>query len=412
MHSGLDVLLKDEARLGRLRGRRVALLGHPASMTGVALGFRHALDALRDELGPSLTAAFGPQHGMRGDKQYNMEESATYTDPDAGIPVFSLYGDVRRPTADMLSTFDVLLFDLQDAGWRGYTWVATLLYVLEACAGTGKEVWVLDRPNPAGRPIEGTRLVPGEESFVGVVPIPQRHGLTLGELARYMVAHFRLDVSLEVVPMQGYRPDEGPEFGWPTDMIWVNPSPAIASLNAVRCYPGTVLLEGTNLSEGRGTSTPLEVFGAPGLNVAALLAQMRATAPDVFRGCHARPCFFQPLFDKHTGTLSAGVQVHVDLRGDDPLAFRPYRFISAMLKSMRVVHPEFELWRRFHYEYEPAHRRPIDVINGGPALREWVDDPDATIGDWEDRLRPDEESWAAERAPFLIYGAGPRAAHG
>ena len=306
VRTGLDVLLLDEGRLAQLRGRRVALLGHPASMTGVELGFRHALDALAEKLGRSLTAAFGPQHGMRGDRQYNMDESATYTDPVLGIPVFSLYGEVRRPTAEMLGTFDVLLFDLQDTGWRGYTWVATLLYVLEACAKSGKEVWVLDRPNPAGRPIEGSSLVPGQESFVGVVPIPQRHGLTIGELARYMVAHFSLSLAMRVVPMQGYRPDEGPGFGWPTGTIWVNPSPAVASLNCVRCYAGTVLLEGTTLSEGRGTTTPLEVFGAPDLNVDALLRHMRDTAAEFCRGCHLRPCFFRPFFDKHVGKLCRG----------------------------------------------------------------------------------------------------------
>jgi uncharacterized protein YbbC (DUF1343 family) len=400
---GLDVLLLDETRLQRLRGRRVALLGHPASMTGVALGFRHALDALVGKLGAALTAAFGPQHGMRGDKQYNMDESASYVDAVYGIPVFSLYGEVRRPTAEMLSTFDVVLVDFQDAGWRGYTWVATLLYMLEACARSGKEVWVLDRPNPAGRPIEGSKLIPGQESFVGVVPIPQRHGLTLGELARYMVAHFRLDVAVEVVAMEGYHPEEGPGFGWPSDLIWVNPSPAIASLNCARVYTGTVLLEGTNLSEGRGTTTPLEVFGAPDLNVEALLARMSKTAPELCAACCLRPCFFQPFFDKHTGKLCAGAQIHVDFPDYDPHAFRPYRLVSALLKSMRVVHPDFELWRDFRYEYEPDHRRPIDVINGGPALREWVNDSNATLADWEEALRPDEEAWAAERAPFLSY---------
>jgi uncharacterized protein YbbC (DUF1343 family) len=401
---GLDVLLLDEGRLGRLRGRRVALLGHPASMTGAALGFRHALDALADRLGGGLTAAFGPQHGMRGDKQYNMDESASYTDATHGIPVFSLYGDVRRPTADMLATFDVVLVDLQDAGWRGYTWVATLLYMLEACAGTGKEVWVLDRPNPAGRQIEGTSLVPGQESFVGVVPIPQRHGLTLGELGRYMVAHFGLDVPLEVVAMEGYHPDQAPGFGWPADMVWVNPSPAIASLNCARVYCGTVLLEGTTLSEGRGTTTPLEVFGAPGLNVAALIAHMMTSAPAFCAGCFLRPCFFQPFFDKHTGKLCAGAQIHAEFPGYDPRAFRPYRLISALLKAVRAVHPGLELWRDFAYEYEPGHRRPIDVINGGPALRAWVDDAGATAADWEDALCREEQAWAAARAPFLVYG--------
>ncbi len=372
-------------------------------MTGIGLGFRHALDALAEKLGRDLAAAFGPQHGMRGDKQYNMEESPHYTDPVHGIPVFSLYGEVRRPTAEMLATFDVVLVDLQDTGWRGYTWVATLLYMLEACAGTGKEVWVLDRPNPAGRPIEGTKLVPGEESFVGVVPIPQRHGLTLGELARYMVPHFGLDVTLEVVPIEGYEPDAAPGFGWAPGPIWVNPSPAIANLNCVRCYTGTVLLEGTNLSEGRGTTTPLEVIGAPELNVEAVIGMARQIAPEFCRGCYLRPCFFQPFFDKYRGQLCAGVQIHADFAGYDPYVFKPYRLVSALLKAVRTVHPDFTLWRDFPYEYEPPHRRPIDVINGGPALRAWVDDPGATAADWDQALRRDEDAWAAERAPFLVY---------
>src|SRR5262245_32210884 len=272
MQTGLDRLLGDQRLLDRLRHKRVALLANPASMTGLHLGFEHALDALAARLGRSLAAAFGPQHGMRGDKQYNMEESPDYRDPRHGIPVFSLYGDVRRPTPAMLEHFDVVLVDLQDVGWRGYTYVASLLYMLEACAAAGgREVWVLDRPNPAGRCIEGMRLVPGEESFVGVIPVPQRHGLTLGELARYMVAHFQLDVPLEVIAMEGYAPNAGPGFGWPPDTVWVHPSPAITSLNSVRCFCGTVLLEGTTLSEGRGTTFPLEVVGAHGLPVESLL---------------------------------------------------------------------------------------------------------------------------------------------
>ena len=404
MQTGLDRVLGDADRLARLRGQRVALLANPASMTSVGLGFAHALDALVAMLGKSVSAAFGPQHGMRGDKQYNMEESPTFNDPKHGIPVFSLYGDHRRPTADMLDHFDVVLCDLQDVGWRGYTWVATLLYMLEACAGTGKAVWVLDRPNPAGRVVEGTRLVAGQESFVGVVPVPQRHGLTLGELARYMVAHFGLDVVLEVVPMEGYRPDESPGFGWPSDSVWVNPSPAIANLNCVRCYTGTVLLEGTRLTEGRGTTTPLEVFGAPDLQVDALLAHMRATAAEFCGGCYLRPCFFEPFFNKHTRQLCAGVQIHASFPGYDPNRFRPYRLISAMFKSLRVVQPDFELWHDFPYEYEPLTRRPIDVINGGTSLRDWVDDPRAGMADWDQALRLDEDAWTEERQPFLIYG--------
>lgn len=402
MQTGLDRLLGDQARLERLRNRRVALLGHPASMTSVRLGFQHALDALVTVLGASVSVAFGPQHGMRGDKQYNMEESPTYRDARHGIPVFSLYGDVRRPTDEMLDHFDVVVVDLQDVGWRGYTWVATLLYMLEACARTGKTVWVLDRPNPAGRVVEGRTLVPGEESFVGVVPVPQRHGLTLGEMARYMVDHFALDVALEVVAMEGYAPTEAPGFGWPRDSVWINPSPAIAGLNCVRCYTGTVLLEGTNISEGRGTTTPLEVVGAPGLQVEPLLAHMHATASEFCGGCYLRPCFFEPFFDKYTRQLCAGLQIHADFPGYVPADFRPYRLISALFKSLRAVQPDFELWRDFYYEYEP-NRRPIDVIHGGPSLREWVDDPAASIADWDQALRVDEQAWIDERQPFLIY---------
>ena len=261
---------------------------------------------------------------------------------------------------------------------------------------------MLDRPNPTDRCIEGMKLVPGEESFVGVIPVPQRHGLTLGELARYMVAHFRLDVPLEVIAMEGYAPEAAPGFGWPSDTVWIHPSPAISSLNSARCFCGTVLLEGTTLSEGRGTTFPLEVVGAPGLPVERLLEHLQRSAPEACGGCHLRPCHFEPFFDKYTNELCAGFQIHADFPGYDPRAFRPYRLISALFKSLRAVLPELELWRDFHYEYEP-NRRPIDVIHGGPSLREWVDDPHATYADWEHALRPDEASWREEREPFLLY---------
>ena len=215
--------------------------------------------------------------------------------------------------------------------------------------------------------------------------------------------HFGLHVDLEVVAMEGYLAEEGPGFGWPQDRIWVNPSPAIASLNCVRCYPGTVLLEGTHLSEGRGTTIPLEVFGAPGLQVESLLAHMLETAPEFCGGCYLRPCFFEPFFNKHTRQLCAGVQIHANFPGFDPNRFLPYRLISVMFKSLRAVQPGFELWNDFHYEYEPLTRRPIDVINGGPSLREWVDDPHAGPADWDRILREDEEQWIDERRPFLVY---------
>ena len=253
MKLGIDRLLSDPQLARRLHGRRLALLGHPASVTG---GCEHSLDALMGRPDLRLSAAFGPQHGMRGDKQDNMVETADITDPRHGIPVFSLYGEVRYPTAAMLETFDILLVDLQDIGTRIYTYVTTLAYVLDACAKAGKAVWVLDRPNPAGRPVEGSLLEPGWESFVGAGPLPMRHGLTLGELARWFVARRGLDLELEVVAMDGYAPDASARaIGWPlAELAWVNPSPNAATLNMARCFPGTVLFEGTTLSEGRGTT--------------------------------------------------------------------------------------------------------------------------------------------------------------
>ncbi|HXN79333.1 MAG TPA: DUF1343 domain-containing protein, partial [Steroidobacteraceae bacterium] len=261
MKFGIDRLLEEGALRKPLAGRRVALLAHPASVTR---DLTHSLDALAAVGDMRLTAALGPQHGLRGDKQYNMIESADYVDPVHGIPVFSLYGNVRRPTAQMMDAFDVLLVDLQDLGCRIYTFVTTLRYVLEEAAKHRKAVWILDRPNPAGRPVEGLTLRPGWESFVGAGALPMRHGLTLGELARWFVATLRLDVECQVVPMQGWQPQAAPGYGWPLrGRTWVNPSPNAPNLWMARAYAGSVMLEGTTLSEGRGTTRPLEVLGAP-----------------------------------------------------------------------------------------------------------------------------------------------------
>src|SRR5688572_10039280 len=269
MKFGIDRLLEEPALRKPLAGRRVALLAHPASLTA---GFVHALDALAALPGIKLAAAFGPQHGLRGDKQDNMVESPDFIDPRHRLPVFSLYGEVRRPSAAMMDSFDVLLVDLQDLGCRIYTFITTLRYVLEAAAAHKKTVVVLDRPNPAGRPVEGLLLRDGWESFVGAGPLPMRHGLTLGELARWFVATLRLDVHCEVVEMLGWAPDEAPGYGWPLgSRAWVNPSPNAPNLWMARCYAGTVMLEGTTLSEGRGTTRPLELFGAPELSSSALL---------------------------------------------------------------------------------------------------------------------------------------------
>lgn len=399
MQLGIDRFLASPSLRAPLAGKRVALLGHPASVTSDLV---HSLDAIANLRDIDLTAAFGPQHGMKGDKQDNMIETVDEIDPTYGIPIFSLYGEVRRPTDAMLDTFDVLLVDLQDVGTRIYTFLTTLLYVLEAGAAKSKAIWVLDRPNPAGRPIEGTALIPGHESFVGAAPIPMRHGLTLGEAARYFVDHFDLDVELNVVAMEDYHPDEGPTYGWSESLAWVNPSPNAASLNMTRCFPGTVVLEGTTLSEGRGTTIPLEVVGAPDIDRDAILRTMNELAPLWLLGAHLRPCAFEPTFHKHRGKLNHGVQIHTDWRGYKHTVFQPYRVISLFLKATRLVHPDYPIWRRHPYEYT-GDRLPVDVIDGGPLLREWVDDPAATVADREARMLVDELAWLEQRHAYLLY---------
>jgi len=397
---GIDRLIDEAPLRGPLRGRRVALLAHPASVTAA---LTHSLDALAALPDLRLTAAFGPQHGLRGDKQDNMIESPDYTDPVHGMPVFSLYGQVRRPTAAMLEPFDVLLVDLQDLGCRIYTFITTLLYVLEAAAATGKAVWVLDRPNPAGRPIEGLRLRPGWESFVGAGPLPMRHGLTMGELARWFIATRGLDLDCQVVTMQGWTPEAGPGHGWPLgERNWINPSPNAPNLWMTRCYAGTVMVEGTTLSEGRGTTRPLELFGAPDLDANAIIARMHALAPEWLAGCRLRACWFEPTFHKHAGQLCAGVQIHVEDAAYDHAAFRPWRLVALAFKAIRGLRPDYPLWRDFDYEYEHG-RRAIDVISGGPGLREWVDDNRATPEDLERLAARDETAWRDERAAYLMY---------
>jgi len=318
--------------------------------------------------------------------------------------VFSLYGSVRRPTAAMMDTFDVLLVDLQDLGCRIYTFITTLRYVLEEAAKARKAVWVLDRPNPAGRPVEGLTLRPGWESFVGAGALPMRHGLTMGELARWFVATLRLDVEYQVIPMHGWQPDEAPGFGWPlSQRSWVNPSPNAPNLWMARCYAGTVMLEGTTLSEGRGTTRPLELLGAPDLEVEALLKEMQALAPKWLAGCLLRPCWFEPTFNKHVGALCAGFQVHVeDSAHYDHFGFRPWRLVALAFKALRRLRPDYPLWADFPYEYE-FNRRPIDVINGSDLLRTWVDDPHTSPADLDALAAVDEADWRAQRQSVLLY---------
>ncbi|MBK6867971.1 MAG: DUF1343 domain-containing protein [Burkholderiales bacterium] len=404
MKFGLERFLEDPALRAPLKGRRVALLAHPASVTR---DLTHSLDALAALPDLRLTAAFGPQHGLRGDKQDNMVESPDFTDPRLGIPVFSLYGEVRRPTDAMLAPWDVLLVDLQDLGCRIYTFITTLRYVLEAAAASAKAVWVLDRPNPAGRPVEGLSLREGWESFVGAGPMPMRHGMTMGELGHWFIDLLKLNVEYRVITMDGWQPDAAPGFGWPMhaddQRTWVNPSPNAPNLSMARAYAGTVMLEGTTLSEGRGTTRPLELFGAPDIDTRRLLADMRALAPDWLHGCVLRECWFEPTFHKHVGQLCAGVQIHVeDATHYDHAAFKPWRLQALAFKALRVQAPDYPLWRDFPYEYELG-KLPIDVINGSPLLREWVDDPQATPAEFDALAAADEAAWLKQRAPHLLY---------
>jgi uncharacterized protein YbbC (DUF1343 family) len=398
MKTGLDRLLEDASLRAPLIGKRVALLAHPASVTPK---LTHAMDALTALGDIRLTAAFGPQHGLRGDKQDNMVESDDFTDPLLNIPVFSLYGEVRRPTGQMMSTFDTILIDLQDVGCRIYTFITTLLYVLEEAAKTGQAVWVLDRPNPAGRPIEGLALREGWESFVGAGPIPMRHGLTLGELGHWFIKHYKLDVDYRVIEMEGYEPD-GAGFGWPTDRIWINPSPNAANVNMARAYAGTVMLEGATLSEGRGTTRALELFGAPDIDARAVLAEMRSFAPQWLNGCTLRECWFEPTFHKHVKSLCHGIMIHAEGAGYDHQAFKPWRLQALAFKAVRRLYPDYDLWRDFPYEYAFG-KLPIDVINGGPDLRLWVDDAGGAPADLDDLTIPDEQAWAEVRRAHIIY---------
>ncbi len=397
---GIDRILEEPTLRQQLRGRRLALLGHSASMTRSG---QHSLDALMALNDLNIVAAFGPQHGMRGDQQDNMQETPDAFDVQHGIPVYSLYGTVRYPTPAMLDCFDVLLVDLQDIGTRIYTYVTTLCYFIEACAANHKALWVLDRPNPIGRPLEGTLLEPGWESFVGIGSLLMRHGLTLGELAQWFIRERQLSLEFQVIQMHGYFPTAAPGFGWPIHQLaWVNPSPNASSLNMARCFPGTVLLEGTTLSEGRGTTTALELFGAPDLDIGRIIRRMEKTNRDWMTGALIRPCWFKPTFHKYANQLCAGLQIHTDCAAYQHHHFKPYRFMALFFKSVRLEYPNYPLWRDFHYEYE-TERLAIDLLSGGTFLRDWVDNSDSTIGDLEQRLIRDEQQWAAISIPLHVY---------
>lgn len=372
----------------RLGKARLGAIVHPASVTSRLEPTPRAL--LRN--GFALRALFGPQHGTRGEKQDNMVESDHYVDAATGLPVHSLYGEVRKPTPEMLDGVDALLFDLQDVGTRVYTFVWTMALAMEACGEAGKTFVTLDRPNPIGGTLrEGPVVEPGYESFVGLHPLPLRHGLTCGEVATWLVATGRVECDLEVVRCVGLERNAV----WPeTELPWVMPSPNLPTPDSCLVYPGTVLVEGTNLSEGRGTTRPFELIGAPFLDGEALAHRLASAG---LPGARFRSCHFEPTFNKHVGELCGGVQIHVT----DEREFRPVRTAVEILAAAKTLAPEDFAWRRPPYEYEET-LMPIDILWGSDELRTALDEGGEAEAPAAERPR-EEDAFQREAEPCLLY---------
>ena len=381
---GSDVLF--DARL--LRGRTVGVVCHPASIDAE---FRHVTDRL-ESAGVKIGAIFGPQHGYQADLQENMIESPHAADGRRKIPVYSLYSETREPTAQMLEGLEALVIDLQDVGTRIYTYIYTMANCLTAARKHDLPVVVCDRPNPiGGATIEGPMLEPGFESFVGQYSIPMRHGLTIGELARLFNEHFGIGAKLEVVTMKGWTRNE---FFDATGLIWVMPSPNIPTLDTAIVYPGTVLLEGTNISEGRGTTRPFELAGAPWADADRLTSELNALD---LPGVRFRPATFEPTFHKHANTTCGGCQIHVT----DRQAFRPVETGVAIIDAFRRAGPEAFRWREPPYEYEYT-KLPIDILYGSARMRERLEAGDTAreiAGDWQAPI----DAFVRARQRYLCY---------
>lgn len=384
---GLEVLL--ESRIDALEGQRVGLVVNPSSVDS---NLRHAVDLLYERGEVNLTALFGPQHGIRGETQDNMIEWEGFLDSRTGLPVYSLYGETRIPHPAMLENVDTLVFDMQDVGTRIYTFIYTMAHCMQAAARDGKRVVVLDRPNPIdGVTVEGNTLEPEYASFVGLYPIPTRHGMTVAELARMFNDAFGIGCDLEVIPMEGWEREM-----WfdQTGQPWIMPSPNMPTLDTATVFPGMVHVEGTMVSEGRGTTRPFELVGAPWVDPYALVEALEA---EELPGCRLRPCYFQPTFQKHAGTLCGGLQVHVTDRDAYPSVLAGV----AVLRAIYAQNPARFAWKQPPYEYV-VDKLPFDVIAGTARLRHQIEaaTPLAEIvASW----RPDEEAFRDARAPYLLY---------
>ena len=387
VRTGLEILLSDRPDL--LCGKRVGVIAHPAS---VDLEMNHIVDLFRRHPEIDLRVVMGPQHGFRGETQDNMIEWNGYVDPETGLRVFSLYGRTRRPTEEMMADLDLLVVDLQDVGARYYTYAQTLALALESCCEFDKEMVVLDRPNPIGGiEVEGPVLQPEFKSFVGLYPVAVRHGMTLGELASYFKAEFKLDCSLTIVPMEGWRREMHFDE---TELPWILPSPNMPTLETAVVYPGLCLLEGTNVSEGRGTTRPFEYSGAPWINPAQLASGLKRVG---LPGVDFRPVHFTPTFHKWSGHLIGGVQIHVS----DRRQFRPFRTGIAMISLYRELGRGCFEWKPPPYEYEYT-RFPFDILCGTDSLRRAIE-IGADLGEIEQEWQEDLVNFCSVRKQYLLY---------
>ena len=387
MKLGLEVLL--ESRLGLLDGARVGLIVNPASIDS---RFAHAADLFHLERRINLVALFGPQHGIRGETQDNMIEWQSFTDKRTGLPAFSLYGETRKPTPEMLSGLDALVFDVQDVGTRVYTFIYTMALAMEAAGERGLKFIVLDRPNPInGLRVEGNIHEPEFRSFVGMFPIPMRHGMTAGELALMFKGEFAVKCELEVIEMEGWRRGM---FYEDTGLSWVMPSPNIPTIDTAIVYPGTVMIEGTNVSEGRGTTRPFEIIGAPFIDSYALVEELEK---DKLPGVVFRPHNFQPTFHKFSGEICGGIQIHVTDRDQ----FRPVATGVAIISAIRRLHPESFGWKQPPYEYV-YDRLPFDVITGTAGLRQQIESG-ISVAEIEEAWQVGVNDFVARSKSYLLY---------
>ncbi len=387
--TGLDLF--EEKFWKKLRGQSIGLLANQASLDH---NLQNAKDAISTLLPGQLKILFGPQHGFRGEDQDNMVETEDYHDPDINIPVFSLYGNKIDRLSDILDTIDLLIIDLQDVGTRVYTFITTMLYCLKEAAKKGKRVLILDRPNPLGGVmVEGNLLRPEFYSLVGPFTLPMRHGMTMGEIAYLFKDAFKIGCDITVLPLKGWSR----RMLWKdTGLRWIMPSPNMPHLETALVYPGQVIWEGTNISEGRGTCRPFEIFGAPFIN--PFLVKKGLSSKDI-EGCCLQEYCFRPTFNKWKGELCRGFMIHVL----NPNIYRPYRTSLALLKIIIEVYRDEGAWRKPPYEYD-FKRLPIDLILGDSSIRVALEEG-KDIKEILDDCSNELEGFLESRKPYLIYSA-------